>query len=372
MRILLLVKRFDFGGAENHVCDLANGLAQAGHHVWVAGQRGRQMSRLDSVAQFVDLPLSDWTLLWRLFFLCRFLRTQKIDLIHAHQRLAIRLAGLAGLLTGIPVVATVHGRTRHDLGNWFFRRLPQRVIFVSKQVLKRATRFSCLAEKSVYIPNGLNSNRQGTFCKDRILYISRIDRRHGKLLSIIIRDVMPALLTDHPQLTFEIFGDGKGLPFLKKTAEELNRRLGRLFVRLHGFQPEPQMILEGSLVMGVGRAAMKGLASGLPVLSINRKHLGPVITCANYPVLKDSNFVDVTGGKPTPRTLLLRLREALSKLEELAEERILLQQSVLQDFDSATVIRRTEQLYQEVLVTACGAVTLGRCRAADVPSMRRA
>lgn len=30
MRILLMVKRFQFGGAENHVCELANALVAGG------------------------------------------------------------------------------------------------------------------------------------------------------------------------------------------------------------------------------------------------------------------------------------------------------------------------------------------------------
>jgi len=34
MNILLVIRRFDFGGAENHVCDLANGLTGKGHRVF--------------------------------------------------------------------------------------------------------------------------------------------------------------------------------------------------------------------------------------------------------------------------------------------------------------------------------------------------
>lgn len=42
MRILLVLKRFDFGGAENHVCDLANTLCELKHEVFLVTAKGRQ------------------------------------------------------------------------------------------------------------------------------------------------------------------------------------------------------------------------------------------------------------------------------------------------------------------------------------------
>jgi hypothetical protein len=56
MRILQLVNRFDFGGAENHVKELCNELAAMDHKVVLATRNGRQRTLLDNRVKFVWIP----------------------------------------------------------------------------------------------------------------------------------------------------------------------------------------------------------------------------------------------------------------------------------------------------------------------------
>jgi hypothetical protein len=59
MRILLTVKHFGYGGAENHMRELANALAVRGHRVWVAAPPGRQAALLHRSVEHVPVSYSD-------------------------------------------------------------------------------------------------------------------------------------------------------------------------------------------------------------------------------------------------------------------------------------------------------------------------
>ncbi|MDD4639183.1 MAG: glycosyltransferase, partial [Bacteroidales bacterium] len=115
MRILLLVKNFDYGGAENHVRDLANELVRSGHQVWLMSGKGRQSGKLDKRVTQLDGRFYEWNFILLLIKLFLLVRRESIEVIHAHQRLPILMAALTGNLCNVPTVATVHGDSRHDL-----------------------------------------------------------------------------------------------------------------------------------------------------------------------------------------------------------------------------------------------------------------
>lgn len=59
MRILLTVKHFDCGGAENHVRELANALAARRHRVRAAAPPGRQAALPHRSVEHVPVSHSD-------------------------------------------------------------------------------------------------------------------------------------------------------------------------------------------------------------------------------------------------------------------------------------------------------------------------
>lgn len=62
------------------------------------------------------------------------IRKEHIEAIHAHQRFPIWLTSFAGLFLNIPVVATVHGMTDHDLRSNFVRKRVAKVIVVNRNI----------------------------------------------------------------------------------------------------------------------------------------------------------------------------------------------------------------------------------------------
>jgi glycosyltransferase involved in cell wall biosynthesis len=351
MRILLTVKNFDFGGAENHVCELANALDQLGHQVFVLGRKGRQVQRLNPGVTFVPSSLSSGLIVPNLIHLCRTVRRHRIQLIHAHQRYAIHLTSLASLCTHTPFVLTVHGRSQYDLRSWTARRYAKKVLFVSDFVMKMAERFPGIPPKSILIQNGIPISKTDSPRTDnQLCYVSRIDQRHSDVLSLMIREVLPKLLAIRSDLEFHIVGEGKVLSQVRAEAEKLDAASARKICHFHGYCPEVCTILqESALVMGVGRVALEALSCGTPVLSINKKRMGELLSTTNYPLYRSTNFVAVGQPAPTADSLFLHLNDFFLRPAYWMGESKALQKQVREDFDSRKTAGCVVDVYLQAL-----------------------
>lgn len=347
MRILLIIKNFDFGGAENHVRELANLLERRGDEVYVIARNGRQSELLKKNIRFIPLRFRFVIPPLHVILLSCFLVKNKIEVIHAHQRLPIHIATLAGIATGVPVIATVHGRTRFDLRSWISRRFTDRLIFVSREVLEVSAKLDEIKTKSVVIPNWVFPEEiHRNKIPFSVSYISRVDRKHSSLILMIIRKVISPLAMQYPKLTFRIIGEGESLPLVQEEAEKLNLGLDRKVCIVSGFVPDiKEVIRRSELVMGVGRVALEALACGVPVLSVNRNRLGEIISKSNYHSYKINNFVSVGSPCPDEKNLLRILTGFFYDREYRISESGIIRDYVLKDFDPDILTGRIRNLY---------------------------
>jgi len=355
MRILLVLKRFDFGGAENHVCDLANTLSELGHDVYLVAGHGRQVSRLRSNVKFFAFRFADYLLPVNVIKLFLLSRKYHIDIIHAHQRVPILSASILRRLTGMPVVATVHGRTRFDLKSKFARKTVDRIIFVSNQVLQVSACYDKIKDKSVVIPNGVVVSTSH-FIKNphSICYVSRIDKNHSKVILLIIRNVLPSLVNEFQGITFDIIGEGKSIGKIKKEAEALNSKFDYEVCKIWGYQPDAKGIFtRSSLVLGVGRVALEALACSIPVLSVNQKRLGSIVSTSNYSEYKINNFLAIASVPPTADELLRILKDFFSNFSKWNEETRIVQGFIEAEFNLQKIAGRVVGTYNEVIETSC-------------------
>jgi glycosyltransferase involved in cell wall biosynthesis len=350
MQILHIIKNFDFGGAENHLCELANGLDSLGNQIFIVGGKGRQQALLNRNVRFIPVRLIRLLLPVHLVQMVCLVRKMKIQVIHAHQRYPIFLACLVGKITGIPVVATVHGRTQYDLRSGFSRRHTSRILFVSRFVLEAAQRFPEIRQKATYIPNGVTIPEPTTSHNShQITYISRLDSKHSAVVLLMLEKVLPVLLVDFPEITFNVVGSGRCLEKVQEAATCLNRTYGRKICTVSGFQPQVREQMQDSmLVMGVGRVALEALACGIPVLCVNKKHLGTMLSTKNFPFYKTANFVAVKDNPPEAESLSRHLRDILANISFWKREANLLRELVDKKFNILKVAARVEALYKEL------------------------
>jgi L-malate glycosyltransferase len=350
MRILYLIKDFDFGGAENHVCDLANSMDELGNEVYVISRLGLQVSRLNKRVKFTSLKMSDYLLPAQVVYLCFFLAWHKIEIIHSHKRLAILQGSCAGKIMCIPVIATIHGRPKYDLRSWISRKYTDKFIFVSNRTFEANLHLSWIRKKSVLIQNGvkmLENNEVRDFFS--ICYISRIDSRHYLILSLLVKEVLPSLIKDFPGVTFNIIGDGEYMGDLIKDVRELNDHESREVCKIYGYVPEvkPQVQRSG-ILLGTGRAAMEALSCSVPVLSLNQKFMGRFVSRQNYEFYQLNNFVAISHAPPDPVKLGDLLKEYLEDPDYWQREAKILREYIGNNLSMEKISGDILNLYSQI------------------------
>jgi len=351
MRILYLVKSFNYGGAENHVLDLANSMTLLGNRVYILAGKGRLAERLDSGVTIRDLRMSDLLFPFILFRLCRFIRRNGIEIIHAHQRLPILLASLAGRIMKVPVVATVHGQPRIDLRSRFSRRFPEKVIFVSRRLLNKEGTYREVGAKALFIQNGVDAGQPaGDWDPYSLCYVSRIDRKHSSVIGMMINEVMPEIIKFFPGVSFHILGDGEYLNELREYAARFNSLSGREACVIHGYVKDVKPVVGRSgLVLGVGRVAIESLASGVPVLSVNSEFLGDLITPENYSFFKANNFVAAGNAPPDASRLGEQVLTYLRNHGTFREKASAVREKVIDDFGIMKISVQILDVYRQLV-----------------------
>jgi glycosyltransferase involved in cell wall biosynthesis len=102
LRVLHLNSRLTGGGTDDQCVKLAHGLQRLGHQVWVAGPEGREFSKIirGLGIAFHATPPEGPLKLQFIFDVARFIRREKIQIVHGHHGsdlwptvLAVRLSG---------------------------------------------------------------------------------------------------------------------------------------------------------------------------------------------------------------------------------------------------------------------------------------
>jgi Glycosyltransferase len=350
MRILFLIKDFDFGGAENHVCDLANAMNELGNEVFIIARKGFQHTRLNTGVHFTSRKVSTILTPYQVVLICNFLQKHKIDVIHAHKRLAILQGCLAGKIMNIPVVATVHGRPKYDLRSGISKNFADKIIFVSKRTMEANRDGNEFIKKAVLIHNGVkiieNRDKRDYYS---LCYISRHDKRHSSLISLLINDVLPDILKDFPEVSINIIGDGKYYKKLINEASILNTLYNREVCSMRGYIPEVKNIIRKSgLLLGVGRVAIEALSCSVPVLAVNNKFLGTIITESNYNAYQLNNFVPVGSDSPDPLRMKKLLADYFKNPVRYQEETMKLRGILIENLDIMKIASNTLLIYKEV------------------------
>lgn len=121
MNILLVAEDFLLDGVTRHIVDLANGLDEAGHNVFVAATPSSQRERLNPGVTFVPLFLC-YPQSYKKYYLgiyksikilVRTIKEENIGIIHTHKRYADMIGRIAARITGVKHVSTCHNEFRN-------------------------------------------------------------------------------------------------------------------------------------------------------------------------------------------------------------------------------------------------------------------
>jgi glycosyltransferase involved in cell wall biosynthesis len=257
---------------------------------------------------------------------------------------------LAAKIAHIPVVVTVHGQTQYDVRSKLVRRWIDKFIFVRQSSFNEAGGYGIPAEKSILIQNGVRIIKsQDERDHNSICYISRIDKRHSMIISMVMNEALMPLYKQFPDLKFNIVGDGDQLKDLRREAESVNRNLGRNAVIIHGYMQDVSKIIRKSgLVLGVGRVAIETLACGVPVLSVNQKYFGGLISIENYSFFSKNNFVAYGRESPDATKLEKELASYFNNIDLWQDVAVTLQRQVDEDFNIFSITSLILDVYKDL------------------------
>jgi glycosyltransferase involved in cell wall biosynthesis len=305
-KILYIITKANYGGAQRYVCELACAMQMAGHTVEVAaGGTGELTDRLTAAGiKTHNVPsLTRDIGLFReikaLYSLFKIIRTQRPDIVHLNSGKAGAIGAVAARVCRVPrIVFTAHGwsfleprpwwwKTITWLGSFFTALLAHHVILVSKNDL-RESQFLCLKNKSSVIYTGVPDfpvyprleARSHIFTPELIAthaqdvwLVTHGEINHNKNHAVAIDAVAEFNSENRTKIFYTIIGSGDLLPEIK---EQVALRGLNEYVHFTGQLTDPRQYLEAfdmylipSRKEGLPYALLEAGAVGLPAIASN-------------------------------------------------------------------------------------------------------
>lgn len=290
-KILYVITKSNWGGAQRYVYDLATTLPRDEFEVEVAfGQRGQLAEMLEKAGMRTHDILSlqrDVSLgadIRSFFEMKRLFRAARPDIVHLNSSKAAGLGALAARLTGVPrIIFTAHGwpfwekrgpaaRALIWLISWLTALLSHTVIVVSEYDLKVARRMPFVGGKAVRIYNGINQDMalgSGESIRNAFPSGARITGTVGELNKNKNQQALVEQAKYDPGMFVAIVGEGEN----RGALEEKIRACGlEQRVKLFGFMPAREVL------RGFDIFALPSIKEGLPYVLLEAKSAGlPIV-----------------------------------------------------------------------------------------------
>ena len=285
-KILYLITKATWGGAQKYVYDLATKLPKDELEISVAyGQPGLLAKKLGeaSITTYPILSLQrDVSLITDLksfIELVRLFKEKKPDIVHLNSSKAAGIGALAARIAGVPrIIFTVHGWPFEEKRNfvnraciyilsWITALLSHAVIVVSDYDRNIAEKMPFVGNKTTRIYNGIetlafgsgdvvrHSFPKGVHITGTIGELTK-NKNHGALIE---------KAKNNPDMYVAIIGDGEDRAILKKKIDEygLQNR-----VKLFGF------MLASEVLLGFDEFELPSLKEGLPYVLLEARAAG--------------------------------------------------------------------------------------------------
>lgn len=374
-KIIFLITKSNFGGAQKYVFELALAAKSRGWNTIVAcGGTGGKKAGLGLLAQKLDeaeIPVVHIPHFTRnmsaddditsFFEVRRLIREERPDILHVTSSKAGGIGALAGRLTRVPhIIFTSHGLTVDEvwrprwqrfliyIGTWFTLLFSHHAIMISRETYQRAKHMPAMWHKVTFIKNGVAP--VDFFTKDEALKELEITLPQGHTLIGGIGELhlnknwhaaIQALANLPQTVHLAIIGSGDEYDSLKLHVQKYN-----LSERVHllGYIPDAVRYLKAFDVF-----VLPSKKEGLPYVILEAGLAGLPVVASDLPGNRDI----ITSGthgfliEPTP-TILAASIEMLLR-DEGMRRRLgsALQERVMDEFSIHKMIEETLTLYSK-------------------------
>ncbi len=374
MKILFIITKSNWGGAQRHVHDLALYSRNKGHEVVVAlggsGILNDKLTAAGIVTKTIgklgrDINLGNDAA--SLFDIANIIRKEKPDVLHLHSPKAAGLGSFAGRIFGVKkIIYTVHGWPFNEdrpmsqkalalFFSWLTAFFSTHVIVLSMKELGQAQTFPLVLKKLRMIPLGISSPKFLTQKEARAFIQSKtsepiekktiigtIAELHPNKGFIYSINAIEKVITRFPSTIFFIMSDGEQRAMLEKLVQEKGLEKHVIFA---GYVENAAQYLKGISIF-----ILPSIKEGLPYTIIEAGYAGlPVVstTVGGIPEIID----DMKSG------ILIqpkRADEIAHALEFLLEHKTVqkeygkaLQEKVTRCFDLEKMMESTMKVYEE-------------------------
>ncbi|MFD1468795.1 polysaccharide deacetylase family protein [Hymenobacter caeli] len=299
MRILHVLSAEFFAGSAAYAVALAEAHRAQGHAVWLVSDS----DQLPTGARQLKTAISNRRYGQRLRnarLIRQLVRTEQIDVVHAHSRAAswVSYAALRGLR--VPLVSTVHGRQHLHTSTSLFDIYGGKVIAICANLKTHLVEEVRMAPtKIVALPNGVAFGPEvasETSGPPRIAFIGRFNGGKGERAAALLQQVFPPLLAEFPALRLALIGGE--LEHLPTAGEQALAQLQAQFgerVEVVGFTDDVAgWLARTTLTIGAGRVAIEALGAGHAVLALGEASYAGLVTEVNFEEAAASNFGDIS------------------------------------------------------------------------------
>ncbi|MEK7068394.1 MAG: glycosyltransferase [Patescibacteria group bacterium] len=282
-KVLFVITKANWGGAQRYVFDLVTALPKGEFDVAVAfGQPGLLATKLQQ-AEIITHPIlslqrdvfigSD---LRSFFELYKLFKKKRLDVVHLNSSKAGGVGALAAHVAGIPkIIFTVHGlpwdESRNPLSKFLIYLASQLTFLLCHTVITISKDNHARVRGSVLIYNGIKPMQFGTGEIIRSAFPPgvKITGTVGELTKNKNQTALIEQARNNPDMYVAIVGEGELRPMLEEKIKEYGLESR---VKLFGFMPAAEVL------KGFDTFALTSLKEGLPYVLLEAKQAGlPIV-----------------------------------------------------------------------------------------------
>jgi len=371
-KVLYLITKSNFGGAQKYVYELAVGAQGAGYEVGVAcggtGGAGATTGLLAEKLTAAGIPVFPIKNFMRdmspardvraFFEIISLIRTERPDILHVTSSKAGGIGALAGRLCRVPtIIFTSHGLTMDEtwrpklqqwliwLGTWITLLLAHKSIMISTETFERARSLPKLYNTIVLIKNGLapfslldRVAARATLAPEvpkHALWIGGVGELHpNKNWTALIT----AMETLPPDVHLLIIGEGEERATLHALIDQRDL-VGR--VHLLGYKDAPQFLSAFDIFV------LPSVKEGLPYVLLEAGFAGLPVIASDLPGNHDIINTGETGFLVEPTPTILGASLAMLIRDEAMRRRLgtQLKATIETAFSIETMQKQTFDLY---------------------------
>ncbi|SCG83908.1 glycosyl transferase, group 2 family protein [Proteiniborus sp. DW1] len=313
MNILLVAMGLDIGGAETHVVNLARKLKRKGHYPVVISSGGVYEQEIisEQIPHYkAELDKKGLKATINSLKIMRdVVKSENIDLIHAHGRIPAFISKIISIVTHTPFMTTAHAKFDDSIKYRLISFWGEVTISVSEDIKEHLIKnFGVKEDRITVINNGIDTERFNSNIdtsrlqqevpisveSNKVVYISRLS---GTLADVarMVSDAIYKIRKQGVLIDLIVVGDGDDFSRIENYSHKINSEYGEKFIHVLGKRTDiPEILAFGDVVVAVSRSALEAMSCEKAVVLVGGEGYMGLLTDENLSVAMQNNFTGRT------------------------------------------------------------------------------